>query len=328
MAVVVFSLLAGGGGYYWMQTRNAGRAVHAAASEGARVAPQAVVTAAAPTPPRYACPGGGGALVGSFGRGGVAGGRSGCFGFGGGRGFPSAAHRHAAAPSGAAHEDEVVASDSIVPAGTAGAAAAVPPFADDLAPRAGAGAGSGSGGAGGAGGAAGAGSGSGGAGAAGAAVRVRFSNGGRHQHCGCERDVGVAGGAVCRCFHGAPGSRATAMLHLDLSRTRTVASGGVADQSLTELGTCLAEGFQARVGVRCPRGGRVGGRAGGSRGAVAADSSVPRFNGTEVVGPLRSGRRSPAHPASVGRGDEHGDDDEEDDPHGDKVAAELHPGLD
>jgi serine/threonine protein kinase len=104
-------------------------------------------------------------------------------------------------------------STSVEPAAP-GTGAPPPPFAEDLAPP---------------------------PGAAPSAVKVRLSNMQATNIAAASVTSALPVGRFARCYHGPPGSHATATVHLDLTKAGTAARCSIADSDLADLGACVVD---------------------------------------------------------------------------------------
>ena len=62
-------------------------------------------------------------------------------------------------------------------------------------------------------------------------------------------------GRFASCYHGPPGSHATATVHLDMTKTGTLARCAIADSDLAGLGACVVDATKRVVVSGLPEGG-------------------------------------------------------------------------
>jgi hypothetical protein len=71
------------------------------------------------------------------------------------------------------------------------------------------------------------------------AVKVRLSNVRAANVTATNVTAALPVGSFARCYHGPPASHATATVHLELTKTTTLARCSITDSDLADLGACV-----------------------------------------------------------------------------------------
>jgi len=210
--VVIVALLGGSGGAYWLRKHAAPPAAVAAAS-APQIAPSNTAAAAAPIPEPQPEPTELASAV---------------------TGLPPSeqpfesptlpTHRHHGKHGAAPADSKATAASDPVPPGTG----TVAPFAEDLGPQPAA------------------------AAATVSAVKVRLSNVQATNVGAASVTAALPVGRLAHCYHGPPGSHATATVHLELSSTGTHARCSIADSDLADLGACVVDATKKVVVAGIP----------------------------------------------------------------------------
>jgi hypothetical protein len=135
-------------------------------------------------------------------------------------------------PSGHHHHGKHATADAAkgVPAASGSAVVPAPDFAQDLAPEAP-------------------------PPAAVSAVKVRLSNIHVANVAATSVTAALPVGSFARCYHGPPASHATATVHLDLTKTTTLAHCSISDSDLADLGACVVNATKRVLVSGVPAGG-------------------------------------------------------------------------
>lgn len=87
------------------------------------------------------------------------------------------------------------------------------------------------------------------------AVKVRLSNVHAANVAAASVTAALPVGSFARCYHGPPASHATATVHLDLTKTTTLARCSISDSDLADLGACVVNATKRVLVSGVPAGG-------------------------------------------------------------------------